>query len=67
MLVTRTSQYSGKQRTRDLDITEEQVAIYESGVLIQHAFPHLSADDREFYKTGITQEEWDELFPSEDQ
>jgi hypothetical protein len=32
------------------------------GELIQNAMPHLSADDREFVKTGITGEEWDQLF-----
>ncbi|WP_396189902.1 hypothetical protein [Flavobacterium sp.] len=29
---------------------------------MQDAFPHLSADDREFIMTGITAEEWNELF-----
>jgi hypothetical protein len=46
----------------DLDITPEQVAAYEAGALLQNAFPQLSADEREFYKTGITAESWDEMF-----
>jgi hypothetical protein len=32
------------------------------GKLIQDAMPELSADEREFVKTGITGEEWDQLF-----
>jgi hypothetical protein len=30
--------------------------------LLQDAFPRLSPSDREFIKSGITDEEWDELF-----
>ena len=48
--------------TKELDITEGQIAAYEQGELLQNAFPNLSADDREFYKTGITNEEWEEAF-----
>lgn len=35
---------------------------WQSGLMIQEAFPMLSADAREFILTGITPEEW----PSED-
>jgi hypothetical protein len=31
------------------------------GELIQNAFPNLSAGDREFIKTGITEESWEEM------
>jgi hypothetical protein len=63
MKVTRTSMFSGITRTRDLDITEEQLDDYiGTGVLLQDAFPHLSAGDREFIKTGITDEEWEREF-----
>lgn len=34
--------------------------------LIQNIFPHLSNDEREFIKTGYTQEDWDAIFPKED-
>ena len=47
----------------DLDVTEEQMAMFSLGrTPIQDCFPNLSADDREFIKTGITVEEWDKLF-----
>jgi hypothetical protein len=53
---------SEKTTERELDITPEQILDYESGALLQHAFPNLSADDREFFKTGITEEEWTAAF-----
>lgn len=36
------------------------------GALIQDAFPTLTPDEREFLLTGMTADEWDELF-SEDE
>jgi len=66
MKVTRTSYYSGITRTRNLDITEAQVRAYQGGTLIQNAFPDLSDDDREFFLTGITREEWIEMFSAEE-
>jgi hypothetical protein len=61
MEITRTSSLTGKSNTRCLDITPKQYAAYLSGALAQQAFPHLSADDREFIMTGITPEEWAEF------
>lgn len=66
MQVTRKSLVSGITRTRDLPITLEQVAAFEAGALLQRAFPNLSDSDREFFKTGITDEEWDKTFPEEE-
>jgi len=59
--VTRTSPLSGKTRVRNIDVTEEQWTDWESGTLIQDAMPHLSASDREFLITGITDDEWNEM------
>jgi hypothetical protein len=61
MLLTRTSQLSGKQHTMDLAITEEQIDNFISGVKVQDAFPHLKPHEREFILTGMTPEEWDDL------
>jgi len=33
--------------------------------LIQDLFPSLSSDEREFIQTGITHDEWDEMFGDE--
>lgn len=62
MLITRTSPFSGKTTTREIPVTEEQLARWNNGTLIQNAMPNISADDREFLMTGITPEEWNEVF-----
>lgn len=62
MEITRKSEASGVIRTRNLPVTEQQYCLYLDGVKIQDAFPHLDADDREFILTGITAEEWNEMF-----
>ena len=66
MEITRTSMYSGITRSRILDITEEQIEAYRNGALIQNAFPDLSDTDREFFLTGITRNEWIEMFSEEE-
>ena len=38
---------------------------WQSGKLIQDAFPTLDADEREFIKTGISPEEWEAMFGEE--
>lgn len=63
MQITRTSMISGQANTKDLTVTQEQLAAYKAGALLQDAFPDLPAEDREFIKTGITPEEWDAQFP----
>ena len=62
MLITKTSPFSGNTNVMEIDVTQEQIALWESGTLIQNAMPNLSADEREFIKTGITPEEWDSAF-----
>ena len=67
MKITRRSALSGITRTLDLNITTEQIRAYESGELLQNAFPQLNVDDREWFKTGITGEEWDATFGGEEE
>ena len=62
MEITKTSIHSGITRTFDLDVTEDEYADWKAGELIQNAMPRLNADEREFVKTGITAEEWEEIF-----
>ena len=45
--------------TIDLPITIEQVNAYNRGTSVQEAFLHLTNDQREFYVTGITHDEWE--------
>ena len=60
MKITKTSPFTGRINSKELDITQEQIDKWLGGTLIQDAFPHLTPDEREFLKTGITPEEWDE-------
>ena len=62
MLITRTSPFTGTTITMNIDVTQAQLDAWQAGTLIQDAMPNLSADEREFIKTGITAEEWDEAF-----
>jgi hypothetical protein len=63
MEITRQSTYSGIIRTLDMDVTDAQLEkYYHEGALLQDAFPHLSPADREFIKSGVTDEEWKEMF-----
>lgn len=70
MLISRTSPLTGKVNTMDLNITPEQLERFnkrhEQRVLAQDALPHLSPAEREFLMTGYTQEDWDKMFPPED-
>ena len=62
MIVKRTSPISGKVNQMDLDITPGQYRSWEEGMLIQEAMPNLTADEREFIISGVTPEEWKEMF-----
>ena len=62
MIVMKTSMFTGKTNTMDLDITREQYDKWKDGMLIQDAMPNLTADEREFMISGVTPEEWSQLF-----
>lgn len=62
MTITRICPITKKTNTVDLDVTLEQIADWQSGTLIQNAMPNLSADEREFVKTGISAEGWLQLW-----
>ena len=57
---------SGNTNTMELNVTLEQIAQWENGMNIQQAMPDLSAEEREFVKTGMTPTEWNELFGEEE-
>lgn len=63
MIFTNRSPFTGEVYRMQLDLTEEQFQeqyeAWQSGVLIQNAFPTLNADEREFIKTGIPPVEWE--------
>jgi hypothetical protein len=63
MLITRKSILTGKVRTLDIPVTQEQLDLWEDQYkLIQDVMPHLTPGQREFILTGATDEEWDTTF-----
>jgi hypothetical protein len=67
MLIKKTSSLTGIIHQKEINITQEQLDKWKSGVLIQNVMPHLSADDREFLISGTTSEEWDEYFKEDEE
>jgi len=61
MRITRRSPFSGDLNSRLIPVTQEQLDKWHKGELIQDAMPNLTASEREFIMTGITDEEWDTL------
>lgn len=53
---------TGNITTKDIDVSVQQLDAWQNGMLIQDAMPQVSAPDREFIKSGITNEEWNNLF-----
>ena len=72
--VAMVSQISGKEHTREIDAGPFELHTWINADRVSRdpihvAFPNLSAEDREFIMTGITPEEWEEVFgpdPSEE-
>lgn len=66
MLVTRKSPFTGKEHTLEIPVTQSQLDKWQSGELIQVAMPDLTPSQREFVKTGITEDEWNDTFGEEE-
>lgn len=67
MKVTMTSPFTGKRHTQEIAVTEAQFNAWQGGECIQSAMPNLTPAEREFIKTGITEEEWDNTFSGADE
>ena len=67
MEITRKSILTGIVRTREIDVTVEQVEAWKMGALIQDVMPHLPVSDREFIVNGITDVEWRQVFGESDE
>ena len=65
--ITIKSMFTGRMNTMDLSVTRAQVNEFNApgGRSIQEIFPHLSSEEREFLKTGVTPDEWDDGLPPE--
>ena len=58
----RRSSLTDKVSSMMIDVSYAQVMAWEEGgELIQKAMPNLTANEREFLKTGITPEEWADI------
>lgn len=62
MNITRVSTLTGEENTLRLPVSQVQMERWKMGELAQDVFPHLSASQREFIISGITEEEWDHAF-----
>lgn len=50
-----------------LPISRSQIENWRAGTYAQHAFRELNEDQREFLISGVTGEEFDALFPPDDE
>jgi hypothetical protein len=62
--IERPSPLTGKVNTMVITMEPSDYQAWQNGELIQNALPYLTADEREFLKTGIYANEWDDLFPA---
>jgi hypothetical protein len=61
--VTKQSPIDGKMNSMEFEAEREDYEAWKRGEkLIQTALPYLTPDEREFLLTGITPEQWNELF-----
>ena len=67
MIIVRKSPVTGKINQRDVDITFEQYELWANGMLIQDAMPRLTDDEREFIISGCTPEDFEVLFPGDEE
>jgi len=61
MRIVKTSQLTGNTHTMSIDVTIAQLNAWADGTSIQTAMPNINADEREFIKTGITPDEWNDF------
>lgn len=62
MLIKRICPFTGVLNEMEIAVTEQQLAYWKAGALIQDVMPSLTADEREFIKTGITADVWEKTF-----
>lgn len=46
----------------NIDVNQDQVDRWHNGELLQNVAPNVSPDEREFMISGMTGEEYDEMF-----
>jgi hypothetical protein len=65
MYIKRKSVITGIERTRSIPVNPDDYIAYRAGVgNMQELMPYLTDEDQEFILSGITPEEWNEVFVS---
>ena len=63
MWIKRKSILTGVERTRNIPVNPDDMAIWQAGLgNVQDLMPYLNDSDREFILSGITDGEWDKVF-----
>jgi hypothetical protein len=62
MRITRMNPFNLKKYTLEIPVTQQQLDNWKNGMLIQNAMPNLNPEQREFIKTGILGDDWDDMF-----
>ena len=62
MLIKRVCPFTREVKEVEISVTPEQIHNWECGMLIQNAMPNISASEREFILTGITDDVWNSTF-----
>jgi hypothetical protein len=62
MQITRNNIFTGMPVTRDMKVTSEQIANWKNGMLIKDAMPNITSSEREFFVSGVSDEDWEKLF-----
>ena len=63
--IERTSPFTGRVNEMEINLDPKDYLAWKNGADIQNVLPYLTADEREFIKTGITRADW-AMLPAED-
>jgi hypothetical protein len=64
MIITRTSPLTKIENSMEIEVTSEQIDRWQNGENIHDVMPTLTHEEREFIRTGFTEEDWRYLFSS---
>ena len=63
--IERTSPFTGRVNEMEINLDPKDYLAWKNGADVQVALPYLTADEREFIKTGITPADWATLPPED--
>ena len=59
MLIKKRDPFTGKLNSLEINVTQRQIDLWQSGTFIQDAMPTITPTEREFIMTGIWEDSWD--------